>query len=128
MDFGNKQQQRKPQGNSRDFGNGGSNVRVRRDFLKGVHLPADGRKVTATVEGFREAPPNMQFSQYLVDITLGGKPFCIGLKGEDDTKLERLISVLGPKTDRWAGKKIQLHSDVWNSPTGKVKVVRVVGK
>lgn len=111
--------------NSKGDDNGGF---TSRKFLKGTDLPRGGKIVKARVDDFRDAPRNMKYSQYLLDITIGKTQFTIGIKDDNDTKLERAISVLGPKTDRWKGKTLQLHNDIWDSPTGKVSVVRIVGK
>lgn len=124
--------------NSHDFskrerssgGGGGSNSGSfeRRPFLKGNDLPRDGKKVTAKIDAFRDAPRNMEFSKYLLDVTIAGRKYTIGIKSDDDVKLDRVISMLGPKTKTWPGKSIKLFSDLWQSPQGKVRVVRIEGK
>jgi hypothetical protein len=99
-----------------------------RQFLKGEDLPPGGKIISARVDAFREAPRNMQFSQYLLDVTMNGRGYTIGIKNEDDSKLAAVVDALGPKTKSWPGKQIKMYSDVWKSPTGKKLVVRILGK
>lgn len=107
---------------------GGNSFGNSRQFLKAKDLPPKGKIISVRVDRFRDAPRNMQYSEFLVDVTMNGRGYTIGIKDEEDQKLANMIAVLGPKTKTWPGKTIKLHNDVWDSPTGKTLVLRVVGK
>jgi hypothetical protein len=102
-------------------GSGGGDFK-RRAFLRASDLPKNGKVVIARVIEFREAPKGMDFSDYLLDISIGSKEFVIGLK--EGWKLDKLIDLLGPKPAKWAGKTFPLHQGEWKQGKKITPVVR----
>ena len=82
--------------------NGGSK---RTPFLKAADIPAKG--TTARIIGFREAPKSMEYSDFLLDLTIGKKEFTWGLRTKT-VSLNMLIDELGTRTEKWTGKTIKL--------------------
>lgn len=80
---------------------------TRRDFLTTGDIPQkDGLK--ATVIEFREAPEGMPYSDFLLDIRIGGKggkEYTVGLKSES-VLLDMIIDTLGPKTEKYKNKTL----------------------
>jgi hypothetical protein len=74
-------------------------------FLKSSDIAAKGSK--AKVLDFREAPKQMQYSDFLMDVAIGKKEFTVGLRSES-VLLDMLIDALGTRTEKWAGKTIDL--------------------
>ena len=84
-----------------------------RPFLKAEHIPAKG--CSARVIELREAPKQMEFSDFLLDLLIGKKEFTWGLRSES-VALDMLIDTLGAKSEKWAGKTIKL---VHGGPKGQ---------
>ena len=82
---------------------GGSAKRT--PFLKAKDIPAKG--TSAKIVGFREAPKSMEYSDFLLDITIGKKEFTWGLRSKT-VSLNMLIDELGKRTEKWTGKTIKL--------------------
>lgn len=76
-----------------------------RPFLKAKDIAVKGS--TAVVIEMREAPKQMEYSDFLLDLKLGAKEFTWGLRTES-VGLDMLIDTLGSKTEKWPGKKIKL--------------------
>lgn len=72
-------------------------------FLKADDIPSKG--LIAKITGFREAPKQMQYSDFCLDITSGKKEFTVGLKSQS-VLLNMLIDELGDNTDKWTGKSV----------------------
>jgi hypothetical protein len=78
---------------------------VQRPFLKAKDIPAKG--CTAKVIEMREAPKQMEYSDFLLDLTIGKKEYTWGLRSQS-MSLDQLIDTLGTKTEKWAGKSVKL--------------------
>ena len=88
----------------RDAKSGGSKYK-RRPFLKAKDIAAKGS--TAKVIDFREAPKQMEYSDFLMDVSIGKKEYTWGLRSKSVT-LNMLIDELGKRTEKWIGKTIKL--------------------
>jgi hypothetical protein len=84
---------------------GGREKFVKRPFMKAADIPAKG--ATVKVIEFRTAPKQMEYSDYLCDVSMGKKEFTLGLRNES-VLLDMLIDELGTKTERWVGKSVKL--------------------
>lgn len=60
-----------------------------------------------TIQGFRPAPKNMQYSDFLMDVRNGKEEYVLGLRSRS-VLLDMLIDALGTKSEKWVGKKIHL--------------------
>jgi hypothetical protein len=76
-----------------------------RPFLKAEHIGAKGS--SAKITDVREAPKQMEYSDLLVDLTIGKKEFTWGLRSKSIT-LNMLIDALGKRTEKWIGKTVKL--------------------
>ena len=76
-----------------------------RPFLKAQDIPAKG--CNAKLIEMRQAPKQMEYSDFLLDLTIKKKEYTWGLKSQTMT-LDMLIDELGTKTEKWAGKTIKL--------------------
>jgi hypothetical protein len=92
---------------------GGGKGYKRRDFLKAAHVPKKG--CNAKILEFREAPKSMEYSDFLLDLSIGKKEYTWGLKSKTVT-LNMLIDALGKRTEKWTGKTIKL---VHGGPKGQ---------
>lgn len=88
----------------KDAKSGGGKFK-RRPFIKSKDVAANGS--TAKILDFREAPKAMEYSDFLMDITIGKKEFTWGLRSKSVT-LNMLIDELGKRTEKWIGKSIKL--------------------
>lgn len=77
----------------------------RKPFLKSSDIPVKG--TTAKITDVREAPKQMEYSDLLVDLTIGKKEFTWGLKFKSVT-LNMIIDELGKRTEKWVGKSVKL--------------------
>jgi hypothetical protein len=84
---------------------GGREKFVKRPFMKAADIPAKG--ATAKVIEFRTAPKQMEYSDYLCDVSMGKKEYTLGLRN-DSVLLDMLIDELGTKTEKWVGKSVKL--------------------
>jgi hypothetical protein len=76
-----------------------------RPFLKAEHVAAKGS--SAKITDVREAPKQMQYSDILVDLSIGAKEYTWGLRSKSIT-LNMLIDALGKRTEKWIGKTVKL--------------------
>lgn len=76
-----------------------------RPFLKATDIAAKGS--TAKILDFREAPKQIEYSDFLCDIVIGKKEFTWGLRSKSVT-LNMLIDSLGKRTEKWTGKTVKL--------------------
>ena len=76
-----------------------------RPFLKAKDIPGKGGDYT--ILEFRQAPKNMQYSDFLIDVRNGKQEYTVGLRS-GSVLLDMLIDELGSKSEQWAGKKIHL--------------------
>lgn len=76
-----------------------------RPFLKAEHVAAKGS--VAKIVDFRDAPKQMEYSDFLVDLTIGKKEYTWGLRSKSIT-LNMLIDALGKRTEKWIGKTVKL--------------------
>jgi hypothetical protein len=76
-----------------------------RPFLKAKDISAKGGDYT--ILEFRQAPKNMQYSDFLIDVRNGKQEYTVGLRS-GSVLLDMLIDKLGSKSEQWAGKKIHL--------------------
>lgn len=88
----------------KDAKSGGGKYK-RRPFIKSKDVAANGS--TAKIIDFREAPKQMEYSDFLMDIVVGKKEFTWGLRSKSVT-LNMLIDELGKRTEKWVGKTIKL--------------------
>lgn len=77
----------------------------RRPFLKSTDIASNGS--TAKVLDFREAPKQMEYSDFLMDVSIGKKEFTWGLRSKSVT-LNMLVDELGKRTEKWIGKTVKL--------------------
>jgi hypothetical protein len=77
----------------------------RRPFLKSADIPIKGTQ--AKITDFRVAPKQMEYSDFLCELTIGKKEFTWGLRSKSVT-LNMLVDKLGKNTDKWIGKTIKL--------------------
>lgn len=87
---------------NKDKGNGASKSFA--PFLNVENIPEKGG-LKAKVMEFREAPPGMPYSDFLLDIKTSQGEFTVGLKSES-VLLDMLIDKLGPKTEKYKGKAV----------------------
>jgi hypothetical protein len=76
-----------------------------RPFLKAKDIPEKGADYT--ISDFREAPKNMPYSDFLMDVRNGKQEYTVGLRSES-VLLDMLIDQLGTKSEKWTGKKVHL--------------------
>ena len=76
-----------------------------RPFLKAKDIPEEGGDYT--VLEFRQAPKNMPYSDFLMDVRNGNQEYTVGLRSES-VLLDMLIDQLGTKSENWIGKKVHL--------------------
>jgi hypothetical protein len=84
---------------------GGKGGFKNRPFMKAKDIPAKGGK--CKVIDFRVAPKQMEYSDFLLDVTMGKKEFTIGLRSKS-VLLNMLIDSMGKKTDKWVGRTVTL--------------------
>lgn len=88
----------------KDAKSGGGKYK-RRPFLKAKDVAANGSQ--AKILDFREAPKQMEYSDFLMDVALGKREFTWGLRSKSVT-LNMLIDELGKRTEKWVGKTVKL--------------------
>jgi len=76
-----------------------------RPFLKTKDIPAKGGDYT--IQEFRQAPKNMQYSDFLMDVRNGKQEYTVGLRS-GSVLMDMLIDELGTKSEKWTGKKVHL--------------------
>jgi hypothetical protein len=76
-----------------------------RPFLKPANIPEKGGDYT--IEDFRQAPKNMPYSDFLMDVRNGKQEYSVGLRS-DSVLLDMLIDQLGTESEKWIGKKVHL--------------------
>jgi hypothetical protein len=76
-----------------------------RPFLKAKDIPQKGGDYT--ILEFRQAPKNMQYSDFLMDVRNGKQEYTVGLRS-GSVLLDMLIDELGTKSEKWTGKKVHL--------------------
>jgi len=76
-----------------------------RPFLKPKDIPQKGGDYT--ILEFRQAPKNMKYSDFLMDVRNGKKEYTVGLSSES-VLLDMLIDQLGTESEKWTGKKVHL--------------------
>jgi len=74
-------------------------------FLKAEYIPERGGDFI--ILAFRQAPKNMKYSDFLMDVRNGKKEYTVGLSSES-VLLDMLIDALGENSEKWVGKKIHL--------------------
>src|SRR5262245_23743345 len=74
-----------------------------RPFLKPTTIPDKGADYT--ISEFREAPKNMPYSDFLMDVRNGNQEYTVGLRSES-VLLDMLIDQLGTESEKWVGKKV----------------------
>jgi len=77
---------------------------TRRDFLKASHIPAKGGLKCKVID-FRTAPKQMEFSDFLMDVSAGKKEYTVGIRS-GSVLLDMICEELGTKTERYPGKTI----------------------
>lgn len=76
---------------------------ARRPFLKAKDIPAKGMK--CKIIDFRTAPKQMEYSDFLLDVSNGKKEYTVGLRSQT-VLLDMLMDELGTKTEKWPGKSV----------------------
>jgi hypothetical protein len=80
----------------------------------------------AVIVGIREAPANMDYSEYLLTLQLGKREFVMGLKSDTST-YELLVNGLGEDETKWAGREIMIRARYSKKyPDGFVEPVEVL--
>lgn len=74
-------------------------------FLKAANIPENGGDYT--IVEFRQAPKNIPYSDFLMDVRNGKQEYTVGLKSES-VLLDMLIDQLGTESEKWTGKKVHL--------------------
>jgi hypothetical protein len=76
-----------------------------RPFLKAENIAKNGS--TCKILDFREAPKQMEYSDFLCDVSIGKKEYTWGLRSKSVT-LNMLMDALGKRTEKWIGKTLKL--------------------
>jgi hypothetical protein len=76
-----------------------------RPFLNSKAIPDKGADYS--ILNFREAPKNMPYSDFLMDVRNGKQEYTVGLRSES-VLLDMLMDQLGTKSEKWIGKKVHL--------------------
>jgi len=76
-----------------------------RPFLKAKDIPEKGGDYT--ILDLRQAPKNMPYSDFLMDVRNGKQEHTLGLRSES-VLLDMLIDQLGTKSEKWIGQKVHL--------------------
>lgn len=99
-----------PQGDNMDLGShrqkdrGTKGKFVNRPFLKAKDIPAKGGLKCKVID-FRVAPKQMEYSNFLMDVSAGKREFTVGLRSQS-VLLDMICDELGTKTEKFPGKSI----------------------